>query len=600
MIVPMTKYSLVMYHGDYDRFLEQLQELGLVDITIRDMEADDDQRQLLLEIERLRNASTRLRAIIKSEGYKTQEGFGSGEEAFAQYSDAAARIDSLSAMLAKARREAEELKIWGEFSPERIAKLEAEGIYLHYFMAYNKEFDSNIESWKEEFNVEEIFRDSTSTYFVVITGAGQTVQINAQEVKAPTATTEQRRKEAEDMEAEIESLKLVLAKAAANVEDIERIEKERKATMQLSRVSGSCTKEAEDTLYLLEGFATKESAEKVDKFLESTDVFYLKEDPKPEDNVPVLLKNNKFSRPFELIGQFYTLPKYGSLDLTPFFAPFYMIFFGFCLCDGGYGLIFLIAGMLMRLKGGKMLKDVGTLTLWCGSATVLFGILTGSFFGVSLAGFEAFREFRDYFLDPNKLFSLAIAVGMIQILFGMALKVVNLTIQFGFRYSLSTIGWMLVIIASIAAMFLPDMGVPSFSMHSTAYYIIVGIGLFMMLCLHNPAKNILVNIGPGLWNTYNDVTGLLGDLLSYIRLFALGLAGSVLALVFNDLAIGMSPDIPGVRELVMILILIIGHGINIFMSSLGSFVHPMRLTFVEFYKNAGFESSQRAFNPLKK
>ena len=96
------------------------------------------------------------------------------------------------------------------------------------------------------------------------------------------------------------------------------------------------------------------------------------------------------------------------------------------------------------------------------------------------------------------------------------------------------------------------------------------------------------------------VTGLLGDVLSYVRLFALGLSGGILAGVFNSLAVGMSPDNVIAGPIVMVLIFVIGHAINIFMNVLGAMVHPMRLTFVEFYKNAGFEMSMRSFDPLRK
>ena len=126
------------------------------------------------------------------------------------------------------------------------------------------------------------------------------------------------------------------------------------------------------------------------------------------------------------------------------------------------------------------------------------------------------------------------------------------------------------------------------------------IGVVLMLFFNSPGKNPFVNFGTGLWDTYNNITGILSDVLSYIRLFAIGLSGGVLALVFNSLATGLSPDIPIVREIVIVLILLVGHGINLFMSSISSFVHPMRLTFVEFYKNAGFEMSNRSFDPLRK
>ena len=125
----------------------------------------------------------------------------------------------------------------------------------------------------------------------------------------------------------------------------------------------------------------------------------------------------------------------------------------------------------------------------------------------------------------------------------------------------------------------------------------------LMLLLNTPGKflNPFLNVGSGLWNLYNNITGLLSDVLSYIRLFAIGLSGGVLALVFNSLAEGFVPEGANivVRLIVMIPILLIGHGINLFMSTISSFVHPMRLTFVEFYKNAGFEMASRNFEPLK-
>ena len=121
----------------------------------------------------------------------------------------------------------------------------------------------------------------------------------------------------------------------------------------------------------------------------------------------------------------------------------------------------------------------------------------------------------------------------------------------------------------------------------------------LMLFFNSPGKNPLLNFGLGLWDTYNNLTGILSDVLSYIRLFAIGLSGGILAMVFNQLAVGMSPDIPVVKQLVMLLILLLGHGINLFMCVLSSVVHPLRLTFVEFYKNAGFEAATRVFTPLK-
>jgi len=371
--------------------------------------------------------------------------------------------------------------------------------------------------------------------------------------------------------------------------------------LQLSRVVATSKVEADGMLVILEGWATKRTSDSVDAMLESyPNMVYFKNRPTPEDNTPVLLRNNRFAKLFELIGGFYSLPKYGTMDLTPFFAPFYMLFFGFCLADAGYGLLLILGGVILLLKGSSNMKSAAKLTMLCGFSAVLFGFSVGSFFGIQLKELSMFSDIRDSFLTTDNLFMLAIGLGFFQILFGMVLKIISTTIQFGFKYALSTIGWMFVIVSSLVAFLSSDMGLVGFDMNSLAYKICVGVGLSMMLLLNTPGRNPILNIGPGLWNTYNDVTGLLGDVLSYIRLFAIGLSGGILAMVFNELAFGLSPDIPIIREISIVLILLVGHSINLFMSSLSSFVHPMRLTFVEFYKNSGFEAGQRGFEPLKK
>jgi len=129
-------------------------------------------------------------------------------------------------------------------------------------------------------------------------------------------------------------------------------------------------------------------------------------------------------------------------------------------------------------------------------------------------------------------------------------------------------------------------------------YGILGIGGILVLFLNSPGKSIFLNFGLGLWNSYNMVTGVLGDLLSYIRLFALGISSAILGFVFNSLALSVSGSVIGV--FFMVIILVVGHGINLFMASLGSFVHPMRLTFVEFYKNSGFAGGGKKYSPFRK
>lgn len=128
----------------------------------------------------------------------------------------------------------------------------------------------------------------------------------------------------------------------------------------------------------------------------------------------------------------------------------------------------------------------------------------------------------------------------------------------------------------------------------------MGLSAVLIFFLNSPGKNPFMNVGLGLWDTYNMATGLLGDVLSYVRLFALGLSGGILASVFNSLALGLRPDNLIGGSIVFLLIFLFGHSINMFMNVLGAFVHPLRLTFVEFYKNAEFAGGGKKYNPFRK
>jgi V/A-type H+-transporting ATPase subunit I len=196
------------------------------------------------------------------------------------------------------------------------------------------------------------------------------------------------------------------------------------------------------------------------------------------------------------------------------------------------------------------------------------------------------------FVDNSTMFTVSLAIGVVQILFGMVLKAVNLTIQLGFKYALSTIGWFLLLVTIGVAVLTKT----PFS--NPVVIALLGLAAVGILFFQSPGKNIFLNVGMALWDAYNMATGLLGDVLSYVRLFALGLSGGILANVFNSMAVGMSPKTPVVGFLVTTLIFCIGHALNIFMNILGAVVHPMRLTFVEFFKNAGYTGGGEEYKPF--
>ena len=615
MISKMTKYDFVLYAGQSEDFIERLRELGLVDITTTGWEPQEDDRQLITDIEARLKAKDALEAFRASESFIAEA--QKTTRVFETYTAAMQQIAELRSEAARMGKIAGEWSAWGDFSVETVKKLTSQGVVLRFFTTQQSTFESNAEAWNEVYNISVINEQAGQVYFVVITEPDQEVVLDAMEAKLPQCDARKAEAEVAALEAKIAEFDGLLSQCAVSADEIDAEVVALKERLQGVKIEATAEREADGLLMVMEGWAEAETADKVDALLEEyPNVVYIKSDPTPEDDTPVKLKNNRFARLFEMIGGLYALPKYGTLDMTPFFAPFYMLFFAICLNDAGYGAIIFALGLVLALKS-KAMHTAAYLTMVCGGATTLFGLYTGSVFGMSipsLMGYTDMAECPIPFLDfQGKFFSWALALGVFQILFGMLLNIIFKARTFGITSTFALLGWFIVLVSGCVAgglqMLNPAWVIPWFTTSSLAFYIAMGVGLVLMLLLNDVRRNPVMNFASGLWDTYNNVTGLLSDVLSYIRLFAIGLSGGVLAQVFNSLALGLTGLSEGIGEfgvgtIFQILgataILLIGHGINLFMSSISSFVHPMRLTFVEFYKNAGFEMTTRAFEPLKK
>ncbi len=606
MIARMSKYDFVLYAAQSEDFIEKLRELGLVDITTTGWEPSEEDRQLLLDIEGCGRAAEFLKGFRADPAHAALRGepFASGREAYEHYAAAQREAASIRSEIARLEKLADELRPWGPFDVERTAKLAEQGIVLRYFSTQRATFDKQREQWAELYTLTEITRTDSTVWFVVVAAPGEEVTIDAQEMKTPQMDIREAERRVADEQAKLAALDAEFARVAASETLLTAYAAELKERLQGVRVVATARREADGSLALLEGWAETETSARVDALLESyPNVVWIKSDPTPEDDTPVKLKNNRFARIFEMIGDLYARPKYGTLDLTPYFAPFYMLFFGICLNDAGYGLILLAAGLVMlrKFREPGMMRRAAWFATLCAVVTIVFGGICGSFFGLSLKEYFPSIPFFDF---QGRFFIISLVIGLVQILFGMALNIWTTTRCFGISHAFGQLGWFVILVSCALAVALPMAGItiPGFASDSVAFYVALAIGGVLLLLLNNPRRNPLINVGAGLWDLYNNITGLLSDVLSYIRLFAIGLSGGVLALVFNTLAEGFVPEGANivVRLLVMIPILLIGHGINLFMSTISSFVHPMRLTFVEFFKNAGFEMATRSFDPIRK
>jgi V/A-type H+-transporting ATPase subunit I len=287
-------------------------------------------------------------------------------------------------------------------------------------------------------------------------------------------------------------------------------------------------------------------------------------------------------------------------------APFFSLFFAFCMGDAGYGLVLILLGVVLKLKLGKSMAGMMNLVITLGVFTTVFGAILGTFFGVSLVDVNLPDNVKQFMIvgkidgtSYDKQMLLALIIGVVHLCIAMTVKAIGQTVRFGFKESLSAWGWLLLVVGFICTGGLSFFEVISADVTKWSFIVIGAVAAIGIYLLNDIHRNVLVNVGAGLWDTYNMATGLLGDVLSYIRLYALGLAGAMLGGVFNTLAFMVYDGAgPALGWLFCGLILVFGHTLNIAMSCLSAFVHPLRLTFVEYFKNSGYDGKGEEYKPF--
>ena len=576
MITKMTKYSFILLSADKEQFLNNLQELGVVDIT-RSVKPVDDKSTARLD--KISSLKTEIEQIEK----------GSDPHLVELLSEHAALEKEKAAVTP-----------WGEFDPKSIEDLEKKGLKLSFYSVPTKKFEAG---WAEEYALQVINECNGVTYFTIVNAEGFPLKA----LNAPQRSGSELDGEIATLDAKVEEYKNELA---GRKKDIPGLRAQiAKISRNLDRYLASVKSEdaAENMLCCFQGFAPVECDEKVKAALDKECVFYLAEVATKEDNPPIKLHNNRFNKMFETLTGMYGMPVYDEFDPTPVLSIFFMLFFAMCMGDAGYGLILILFGIAVNKKWVKidMFKNIGSLISFLGGATLVVGLFLGTAFGMNLHEAAWVPQFLKNCMIVGKVGSydiqmvLALGIGIFHICLAMIIKTACYIKRFGFKECISTCGWTLLIVGCIITISVSMlMAVPE-NITKIIILSIAGVSALGIFIFNKPGHNPLLNIGSGLWDTYNMVTGLLGDVLSYIRLYALGLAGGMLGGAFNDLAMMVLGAHPTWQWIAAIVILLFGHILNLLMSCLGAFVHPLRLTFVEYFKNSGFEGKGLKYNPLK-
>ena len=602
----MTKYSFILLSEQTEGFLNSLQELGVVDISRSLKPIDEQSSEMLAEADRAKKALSIL-AACKAGSDKDFKFDGCPVDAVLETQD---RIAEISAEIAAAKKEIAVRQPWGNFRSEDIHKLESQGLKLRFYSCMKKKFDP---SWAEIRPLEVISETESKVFFVTVSPAEEEYSFPIEAVPAPEGSVNEAEEKLSLLQSKLEKEQLLLANLKSCSDEIRKAYNDSLSRLDLYFAEAATEKAVDNYLTVLTGFAPTSDDKRLCASFDSMDIYYSHEAATKEDNPPVKLKNNWFAKNFEVLTGMYGVPAYDEFDPTPVLGPFFMLFFAMCMGDAGYGILLMLIALVLRLKmKDSSLGKMHRLIAFLGGMTFVVGIFLGTFFGMSiLEASWAPAWLKGLCIDgwfPDAKIAgfpvqmvLAVAIGVLHICLAMIIKTINFTKRFGFKKTVATWGWTTLIVGGLVVVSLgmtEVLSAEAFKWTIIALAVVSGLAIYVF---NTPGRNPLLNIGSGLWDTYNMVTGLLGDVLSYIRLYALGLAGGMLGNAFNIMGtMILDIPVPGVNWVFCIIILIFGHVLNLAMSCLGAFVHPLRLTFVEYFKNSGYEGSGAKYNPLTK
>lgn len=592
MIEKMMKYSFVLYHLDYNNFLTRLQDLGMVHLV---RSCEDKSPELVQNRDLMTEYAEVVKYLTKLNSTSPKISINLPTKALLnKINGAREERESLVRHEETLKKNIRELLPWNHFDYELVRRIKESGIGIDFHYCLKNHFKPE---WEQQYAISVIGERSGLLYFVVLY-TGDSPALEADTFSFHQHTLQEFETDQTETLSKIKDIDEYLQNVAPAA--LEAFETEiRRLGSEYDYVDATLqgVSEADAHLRILSGWipASKEAALK--QFILAENVIHFSSPAQISDDPPVSLKNGWFARLFEPISKMYMLPKYGEFDLTPFLAPFFMLFFGFCNADIGYGIAIIAIALFMRWKSkNDTVKGFMSLILLFGIASVIMGFVVGSLMGYDLKELPGIGE-KILIRNNDQIFNFALLLGVIQILFGIGISAVKKMHQSGFVHGLTPIGTFLFI-GALSFFGAAQLGTDISAVAPYLKYPMWG-GLALILLFNQPGKNPIINILGGFWLLYNIVTGFFGDILSYIRLFALGVSSAILGFVVNSIGAQMSGT-PVIGPIIFIVFMLFGHGLNLALGGLSGFVHPMRLTFVEFFKNAAFEGPGTPYKPFAK
>jgi len=589
MIVKMKKVTLFLLEKEKDDALHKLRKLGV--LHIKNIKSPVSEDISLLE-QKISNVEKVINFINSFEEIKAQKETQNPEQITKRF------IDLLQGKekLLNEKYELESLlnwyERWGKVSIGLIKELQKYGVYIKLYTV-EKGF---LKKLPEEKNIVVVGQDKFNAY-IVLFGESEDDHLDLKEELIPQENPNEVYKRYGEVLSELEKVDKEIFDLTAYRDSIAKYKEELLKQYEFNLVRYGMG--AEEKICFLQGFCPVDTVPGLKKRADKEGWGYIVEEPDVPEEVPTLIRNPRWIRIIDPVFKFMgTLPGYNEVDISFWFLLFFSIFFAMLIGDAGYGIVFLLGTYLLRRKYKKAPAEAFILFYVLSITTIIWGAVTGTWFGYEKIARLPFFKYLvvdrvNSFIDENQNFMMFITfvIGVIQLSIAhliTALKYIN-----SLR-SLSEIGWVLILwgLFFVAGNLVLGKPLPGF----TAYLFIAGALLAALFA--NPKGNLLKGFLAGIGDLPLSIISAFSDIVSYLRLFAVGYATVIVASSFNDMALGAGISGP-LSALIAAMVLVFGHGLNIVLGLMAVIVHGIRLNMLEFSGHLNMQWSGKPYKPFR-
>ncbi len=587
MIVPMKKIHLIVQKKDIVCALESLRDLATVHVEHQEELSGYQLEERREEVKILTQAMDILQRLEGSTKMP-QEDSCDWTEVVNSILELSGEIEHAKESIAKREIQIRQWKPWGDFNPADIQELAGRGIHIQLCeVAAGK--DVRV---PEGVILEKIyFAEGVHRCLAISRGK---IDLPFETILLPSSSLKQMDKAQSEEQSQIEQAQQKIEDYGCYFNALQRTLVERGNVLKFEEVEKGMREEQE--LALLKGYCPADACGNITAQAKQEQWGLLIEDPSAEDNVPTLLSNPRWLETIKPVFNIINvLPGYREVDISPVFLIFFSLFFGMLIGDAGYGLIFLILTIFLQVKLRNKVKDQAPFMLVyvLSSAAIIWGLLTGTFFGTILLG-QTIKPWAAWLTESKNVQLFCFTVGVVHLAIAHFWRCVNKWPGFG---AWAELGWVWILwkafclAKSMILLGASDMAVILQALKGMT----PGIALIVADILRGPKSQIFVGVVLLLFSIISAFT----DIVSYVRLFAVGLAGVAVADAFNQMAlsIGFNNVTAGI---ITSLILVVGHIFNIVLCGFGVLVHGLRLNVLEFSGHLGLEWAGFRYEPFKK